>query len=255
MEEILPGGDMTRVVRVGDTVRRATGPWTPAIHALLDHLRSRGFDRAPEALGTDEQGREIISLLPGAVATYPLAAYVMTDRMLVAVARMIREYHDATADFRPPDDTQWQWPAHEPAEVLCHNDFAPYNLMFEGQELVGVIDFDTASPGPRVWDLAYTAYRFVPLTDPANPDVPYPGVAEQRRRLALFVSAYGIATIAPADVVAIAVKRLRELVEFIVEQAAAGDPAQQAVLDRGDTVIYERDIAYLEANRSGLSSK
>ena len=60
-------------------------------------------------------------------------------------------------------------------EVICHNDFAPYNLMFEDGRLTGVIDLDLASPGPRVWDMAYTAYRFVPLTDPANPDAPFPG--------------------------------------------------------------------------------
>lgn len=41
--------------------------------------------------------------------------------------------------------------------------------MFEDGTLTGVIDLDLASPGPRVWDMAYTAYRFVPLTDPANP--------------------------------------------------------------------------------------
>ena len=33
---------------------------------------------------------------------------------------------------------------------------------------------------------------------------------------------------------------------FIVDSAAAGDPAQQAVLARGDTAIYERDPAHLE---------
>ena len=40
--------------------------------------------------------------------------------------------------------------------------------------------------------------------------------------------------------------KLRELVAFIVRRAAAGDPAQRVVLERGDTAIYERDIAYLE---------
>ncbi|SDN03513.1 aminoglycoside phosphotransferase family protein [Allokutzneria albata] len=247
MEEVLSGGNMTSVVKVRDTVRRASGPWTPAVHALLGHLRRRGFDRAPEALGVDERGRENISLLPGSVATYPLPEHVLSDRTLVAVAELLREYHDATADFVPPTGAHWQWPSHEPVEVLCHNDFAPYNLMFEGDRLTGVIDFDTASPGPRVWDLAYTAYRFVPLTDPANPDVPYPGIAEQRRRLELFVRSYGFA-ITPADVVEVAIRRLRELVDFIVTQARNGDEAQQKVLDRGDTLIYERDIAYLEAN-------
>jgi len=58
--------------------------------------------------------------------------------------------------------------------------------MFEDGRLTGVIDLDLASPGPRVWDMAYTAYRFVPLTDPANPDAPFPGTDEQRRRLAAF---------------------------------------------------------------------
>ena len=48
----------------------------------------------------------------------------------------------------------WQTPAHKPPEVICHNDFAPDNMVFDGRRrLVGVIDGDTASPGPRVWDL------------------------------------------------------------------------------------------------------
>ena len=99
--------------------------------------------------------------------------------------------HDATAGFTVPPEGVWQWPAHAPAEVICHNDFAPYNLMFEGTELTGVIDFDLASPGPRVWDMGYTAYRFVPLTAPGNPDVAFPGAAGQARRLAAFCAAYG----------------------------------------------------------------
>jgi hypothetical protein len=39
---------------------------------------------------------------------------------------------------------------------------------------------------------------------------------------------------------------LRELVAFIQREAAAGDRAQTAVLERGDVDIYERDIAYIE---------
>jgi hypothetical protein len=247
MEEVvLSGGNMTPVVRVGNTVRRASGPWTPTIHALLRHLRAAGFAMVPEPLGVDERGREIISLLPGAVATYPLADYVLAEPTLIRVAQMLRAYHDASATFAAPPDATWQWPAHEPVEVICHNDFAPYNLMFEAGEPTGVIDFDVASPGPRVWDIAYTAYRFVPLTAPENPDVDNPGDDEVQRRLAVFCDAYGRASIAPADVVAAAIAKLRELVDFIVTSAAAGDPAQQAVLARGDTAIYEADIAYLE---------
>jgi hypothetical protein len=97
-----------------------------------------------------------------------------------------------------------------------------------------------------VRDIAYAAYRFVPLTDPNNPDTPFPGAAEQARRLAAFSAAYGQPRITPTDVVRAAADTLRELVAFIRREAAAGDPPQQAVLARGDVPIYERDIAYLE---------
>ena len=248
-EVVLSGGNMTPVVRVGDTVRRAAGPWTPTIHAFLRHLRAHGFDRVPEPLGIDERGREVISLLPGAAPTYPLPEFAWSGETLDAVARTLREYHDASAGFT---GERWQWPAHEPREVICHNDFAPYNLMFEDGRLTGVIDLDLASPGPRVLDLAYTAYRFVPLTDPANPDAPFPGEREQRRRLEALCATYGDQT--PGAVAEAAAAKLREMVAFIEREAAAGDPAQQAVLARGDVAIYERDIAYLDEFVRGLRS-
>jgi hypothetical protein len=246
-EELLTGGNMTVVTRVGDTVRRTAGPWTPAVHALLTHIRRRGFTLAPEPFGYDEQGREILSLLPGDAAAYPLPGHVLSDKTLRGVAGTLRAFHDATTDFEPPANAMWQWPPREPREVLCHNDFAPYNLLFQDGQLSGVVDFDTASPGPRIWDLGYTAYRFVPLTAPDNPDVDYSGIVEQRRRLALFCHAYGAPDFAPTKVLHTAIARLRELVDLIVSSARAGDSAQQAVLERGDTEIYRRDIEYLES--------
>jgi hypothetical protein len=150
-EEVLAGGNMTAVVRVGDTVRRAAGPWTPTIHAFMRHLRASGFVSVPEPLGIDDRGREMISLLAGAPATYPLPDFAWSDTTLTTVAQSLRAFHDASVGFIAPAGGTWQWPAHEPAEVICHNDFAPYNLMFENGKLTGVIDLDLASPGPRVW--------------------------------------------------------------------------------------------------------
>src|SRR3954463_12721206 len=98
-EVVLSGGNMTPVARVGDTVRRAAGPWTPTIHALLRHIRASGvelapeplglaarggagFEPAPEPLGLDERGREIVSFRPGLVPTYPLPGFVLSDGTL-----------------------------------------------------------------------------------------------------------------------------------------------------------------------------
>ena len=227
-EVVLAGGNMTPVVRVGDTVRRRAGPWTPTIHALLRHVRTAGFTLGPEPLGLDGHGREILSLLPGRVATYPLPAFVLSDAMLATVARTLRAYHDATAGFAGPAEPVWQWPATEPAEVVCHNDFAPYNLAFRDGLPVGAIDFEAASPGPRAWDLAYLAYRLVPLAHPSNPDLPLQ--PDPEARLARLCDAYG--DIDPAAVLALVPPRLDAL--------AAGAPPAHAAR-------YRADAAYLRA--------
>jgi hypothetical protein len=49
----LAGGSVGGAVRVGGTVRRPTGPWTPAVHALLDQLATR-VPNVPCVLGHDE---------------------------------------------------------------------------------------------------------------------------------------------------------------------------------------------------------
>src|SRR5689334_7508613 len=56
--------------------------------------------------------------------------------------------------------------------------------------------------------MAYAAYRFVPLTDPANPDAPFPGTDQQTRRLEAFCAAYGDPAVTPADVLGSAAPKL-----------------------------------------------
>ena len=98
----LHGGNISTVVRVGDTVRRNAGPWTPAVHALLRHLEYVGFTGAPRALGIDERGREVLSYLDGECGEYPLAPHWVTEEALVTVATMLRMFHDAQYGFQPP---------------------------------------------------------------------------------------------------------------------------------------------------------
>src|SRR3954467_3569614 len=98
-ERVPAGGSMTPVVRVGGPGRRAAGPWTPTIHALLRHIRASGFELAPEPLGLDERGREIVSFPPGPRPTYPPPGFVLSDGTLTTAARTLRAYHDATAGF------------------------------------------------------------------------------------------------------------------------------------------------------------
>lgn len=242
-EEVLTGGGVNHVVRVNDTVRRPVGPWTPAVHALLRHLVAWGFSGAPQSHGLDARGREVLDFVPGETADHPLPGWARTDEALVAVARLLREYHDATVAFPVPADAAWYFPPVEPAEVICHGDIAPYNCVFRDGLPVAFIDFDTAHPGPRVWDVGYAAYRFVPLNDPGYDDAC--PVEEQARRLRLFADAYGLGDDDRAALVETARARLEHLVRFMRERAAAGDAAFAGHVARGDDRFYETDMAHL----------
>jgi hypothetical protein len=230
--EPLAGGSMNAPVRFGDRVHRVAGPWTPTVHALLRHVHARGVRSLPEPLGMDDEGREVLTFLPGVVPAYPMPAFVWTDENLEAAGALLRAVHDASLGFDLAGRT-WQLPAHEPVEVVCLNDVAPYNMVFVDGRLTGLIDVDTASPGPRVWDLAYLAYRLVPIAPPGNPDLPAPPEPELRRRLALLCAAYG--DVEPAAVLAIVPERLLDLAAF--SEARAGERpelASHARLYRGD---------------------
>jgi Ser/Thr protein kinase RdoA (MazF antagonist) len=238
-------GGMTHVVRRADTVVRTGGPWTPTVHALLRHLRSGGAFWVPEPLGRLGDGREVLSFLKGEVPGYPLPASVWAPSVLEAAGRLLRALHDASAGF-PLEGGTWQLPAHAPAEVVCHNDFAPHNLVFRGGLPVAVIDFDTSSPGPRVWDLAYLAYRLVPLTAPGHPETPASSGAARAERLDALCAAYagGAAAVrrcSPAEVLAMALPRVEELAAFTAGRARA---ERSAVL-AGHVALYRRDAESL----------
>lgn len=246
-EQVLDGGNMGGAVRAGDTVRRPAGPWSPTVQRLLAHLRRRGLDWVPRPLGVDEQGRDRVSFLPGTVPQDPLPAFVWSDRVLIAAGRYLADLHAASATFDRAAAT-WQLPVHHPAEVICHNDFAPYNMVFDAGRLTGVIDWDTASPGPRSWDLAYLAYRLVPLTDPANADGLDNDLAERARRLRLLCDTYGH-RIPPREVLQVAVVRLHDLAAFTAARVADG----QAQLS-DHVALYRRDAAWVAGQTDALAA-
>jgi Ser/Thr protein kinase RdoA (MazF antagonist) len=235
-EEVLAGGNHSTVSRVGDTVRRTAGPWTPTIHALLRHLRAGGVTEVPEPFGVDDQGREILSYRPGEVGNYPLPSWLWTEQILAQAGALLRRVHDASRGFDEPAAV-WQLPGHEPAEVICLNDVAPYNMVFESGRIVGLIDLDTASPGPRIWDLAYLAYRLVPFVEDAGIGFSGPQRSARLRRL---IEAYG-GGFTEAEVYAVMAQRLIELAVFTDGRAEAtgrSDFVEHAAL-------YRRDAAAL----------
>ncbi|MFA5891923.1 MAG: phosphotransferase [Actinomycetota bacterium] len=204
MNEIqLPQGRVNAgVVRVGDTVRRPTGPWTPTIHAYLDHLERRGFAGAPRVLGTDEEGREILTFIegevphdadwnPGMPNLWP--EHLRGGETLRAAGAMLRALHNASAGFVPIDPV---WREHgtpmRPDEIVTHGDVGQHNTVYRDGMAVAFIDWDGAMPNLPILEFGKAAWSFVPLgEDRVNRNGGWPTAEEMVERLVVFCRAYG----------------------------------------------------------------
>lgn len=118
----------------------------------------------------------------------------MTDEALVTVATMLRMFHDAQYGFVPPPNAVWRsfGPPPPDTEVICHHDAAPHNVIWRPDGTLGLIDFDLASPGARIYDVAYAAWTWVPIFSDRDSITLGWKHPDRPRRLRLFADAYGL---------------------------------------------------------------
>ncbi len=254
-ETELHGGTANRgqVVRVGDTVRRPRGPGADGVRALLLHLERVGFDGAPRYLGEDERGREVLEYVPGDVPTEPYPAWARTDDVLRGVGRLVRRFHEAVAGFDP---SPYRWGSAVPAAyrggLVTHNDANLDNVVFRGGRPVALIDFDLASPGSRVWDVALAARLWVPLRDPV--DVPHERARRAPERLRLFADAYGLSDADGARLAAAARATHRWCYDTVRAGVAQGRPGFVRYWTPRAQEHDRRGLRWLDRNQARLAA-
>jgi hypothetical protein len=181
-EQALPGGFVNDVVRIGGTVRRPAPKNAAFVRRLLRYLEDHQWSAAPQFLGEDEQGREMLTFIDGYVAwELEQPPEVRSEDSLVRVAELVRELHDLTAGT---DLTAG-------AEAVCHNDLSPKNTVYRdlgaGLRPVAFIDWDNATPGERVHDVAHMCWQYLAL-GPTVTDPP-----EAARMVRVLADAYRLA--------------------------------------------------------------
>jgi len=240
----LPGGNVSAgVVRIGDTVRRPTGAHTPAVHALLRHLHDVGFSRVPRPLGIDDRGREVLTFVPG-VAVHPNHRHLLDPvESLGELGRLIRDLHDAAAEFVPPPDAQWQVVIPDVgAELIVHHDLAAWNLIAGPDGGWSVIDWDTAAPGTRLWDLAYAAHSLVPLTADATEAATDPGT-----RLRSLADGYGLDEQQRRRLVELLPLRTAAMRDLLATGADSGTEPWASLWAAGHGSTWARNTDYIAA--------
>ncbi|MFI1735261.1 phosphotransferase [Streptomyces acidicola] len=221
MSEIrLPGGFVSDVVRVDETVRRTPARNAPFIHELLDLFAQQGWQGAPRYLGIDAAGRETLSYLDGHVAWQPVQPPdVVSDESLAMVAQLVREFHDLTAGSSLAGDEQ----------VVCHNDLSPKNTVYRdlghGLRPVAFLDWDLAAPGQHIHDVAHMCWQYLDL----GPSIHDPAAAV--RGLRLLCDAYGL--VDRGDLVKTIMWWQDRCWRGIEAAATTGDPACVALRSAG----------------------
>ena len=248
--EPLTGDGVTQgIVRIGDTVRRPLRPFSLTVQVYLAHLRDAGFTAAPLPFGVDGLGREMLSFVPGDVPRNPLPPQTAGDEVLVALARLIRALHEASAGWAPPPGAVWGGTPANPGSITerpelgSQRDYYPGNVVFRAGLPVALIDFDLAKPTTRLYDIANALWYWAPLRDPrdrapafADADIPH--------RVAVFADAYAMTARLRAELAPFAVDMARRYHQDSRESAEL-DPVFRKLWEDGARDVLPRAGAWL----------
>ncbi len=251
MEELQGGRD--GIFKNGNTVQRPMGKWSPTIHRLLKHLESIGFSKSPQFIGIENE-KEILSFVDGETYDYPLVGTIGSEEAVITAGKLLRELHDSTESFLEFDkgnEQTWMLPSRNPQEVICHGDFTPYNVALNGNNVVGIFDFDVSHPAPRIWDLAFSAYSWAPFL--TNEGCVTGTLPDQIRRAKLFLDSYGASVEHRKSFVSVVTDRLHCVVNHMKAEAKNGNVKFQQDIDNGHHLGYIADIEYLRVNETMIT--
>lgn len=243
--EHVPGGSggvwLSRTATGDLRVHRETGPWTQAVHALLEHLEQRGVPGVPTVVGFDREGREVLDYVPGQT---PDPAADLTDDTLRQAASWLRDYQAAVREFNA-QGLVWREGAHDPGpeQIICHNDPGTYNWVVDGERFIGLIDWDRAGPGDPLDDFAFMCWTGVPLSREIDAE-------RAAERLTIAAEAYG--GITPEALLDAVDRRMRLVLERWEAGIERQDPGTLQLRELGIMDQHVRNLASFAARTPAL---
>lgn len=107
------------------------------------------------------------------------------------------------------------------------------------------IDWDSAAPGSRLWDVAYALHGSVPLS--ASPRWQCQDAAF---RVRVFADAYGLDEAQRRELVPLLARRTRVMHDFLTQQASAGVQLWADLRKAGHGQAWQADADYIETSEA-----
>lgn len=241
--DLLGEGTLTSVWTDGRHAIRPMRPWSTAIHRLLEHLERHDVPKTPRFVRVEGEF-EVLTLLPGRAIRRPWPPCVQTTSWMQQVGRWLRRFHDASADFRLAERTEFAWgpDVARAGKVVTHGDLGPWNMLADDGEFAGVIDWDLARFGDPLDDLTEIAFELAPLRE--NHDMLGDDATDaviEARIEALCRSYQGVTA---RDVFDHVVPLYQQRIADISELAAAGEKSFVTLKDAGTIDALRADLRH-----------
>lgn len=199
-------------------MRRVAHSGSATIQSFLRHLREAGLRTVPQPLSLDNQFEEL-SYLPGRCFSplEPRTAVAWHDNTLRQLGQIARSFHDVSAVFLRQVDGDW-FPfaeACDEPEVVCHNDLGPWNAPITDEGMISIIDWEMASPGRKIWDVAHVAWNWIPCYSPEERHrLGYVGSWAFDTRLKVLLDSYGQSW-TPRQILEAVIARQERVLRFV----------------------------------------
>jgi thiamine kinase-like enzyme len=215
-------------------------------------LKGTGFEGASMPIEILSDGRERLRFIDGDVPIPPYPAWAQSNEALVSIANLLLAFHRASSLVSAHLPT-WSDELADPAggTVVCHNDVCMENVVFRDGVAVGLLDFDFASPGRPLYDLAQFARMCVPIDDELSAGRLGWNISDNPARLRLVTDAYRVAAKARQQFIEILDHTMNRGEDFVRRRVAAGDENFIIMLkEMGGIERYERRRHWWESRRT-----
>lgn len=141
----MQGGRNNTVLKSGSIIKRKIKGNQPLFKAYFEFLKRKQFNYIPLFI-EEKENHNFFEYAKGFV---PDNVGRTNLNQLIEFMKIIRKMHDLSTEFTKSD------------QVICHGDLSPCNVVFQGDKINAILDWDNLYIGNREEDISYVLWLWI----------------------------------------------------------------------------------------------